>query len=332
MPLHFFLNYGGPSGYWFSNNNALATTALMGACRDYYGSPHSQVSFVVKGIHVTVQTDGIHRSLRISAPDTSTTELFDSLSNTASNFCNLDYGLLSNNCATSVATVLHQLDPTITPPDVILPWTLDRHIRSYCSKTYNPQQMQEFQNNAEAETNSYITTFLQDHYEQYEYRCLFKVASGKRRGSGERTKSIFLEAGWVTEDKDKTLHPTGKAPQDFKRELEAYNKDVALVEQLKKLYKEKASIFSINAWILFKENPDSETVLANLRAQAKKNPTGACAKVLHQYDQDKGLKEHAHKDSNQTWTSKASALRDQAEEAPSVKDSTEVSDPNNPRV
>lgn len=291
---YFYSNYGRPMEENFTNKLEEARK-LQQNCRDFYGPPARELVIQdqdgkgIRGINVTVYTHGIHRSVMLHLPkDASdeTRELFKKIRTKAAAFCqgeHENYKVLSKNCVTSVSSILNYLDPKITPPDMVVPWSLDANIKKH-AKTYAENSLEQsfitkYQEIANKEVFSSFKTY---HWESNTINSSTDIVShayGKAGGTGERTKSTLVELGWVVEDKiSHLLWPTDKAPPDFKTGLEAYNNDYEKVQELKQLYNEKVTGFSRNN--LFKNDPDYETAIKRIKAQAEINPNGASAAVL----------------------------------------------------
>lgn len=285
MAMHYFLNFGGP-GSWtaFDEDSANHLNKL---CQYYYSQPNRYIQFNINGITATICTYSIHRALILHVPDgasDATLQAFDNAKIAAATIMSQDYNILSNNCVTAVASALHAIDPRITPANVILPWTLDLNLKNYGQ--YYPENsvagsfIAQYSTISKRELFSFLRT---RHWEKniiQSEQDIIKHAYGKTGGSGERTKSTLLQLGWVIEDKHRILRPTKKAPEEFKLGLEAFNLDYENMLNLKRLYRSQASLLSINAKFIFKDNPDYETALSRLHFQAAKNPKSVSAKVL----------------------------------------------------
>jgi hypothetical protein len=283
---HFFLNYGGPGGKWVSDTLDV-TNYLDAVCRNSYGRPVRYVKYTIKGVEVTVCTYGIHRALRLDVPDGASQETINAFMEARKigrGFCSTAYVLLGNNCVTAVAKALNSLDNRITPWDMILPWNLDKNLKKYGK--YYPKNtifgyfIDKYTEIADREFFSFMRARHWEEKTINSNRDIIAHAYGKTEGTGERTKSILIELGWVKEDKHHVLRPTEQAPAEFKIGLEEFNRDHEKMLRLKNLYKTEAGFFSLNARNFFKDNPDYETALDRIKQQALKNPTGASANVL----------------------------------------------------
>ncbi len=132
MPMHFFLNYGGPGGKWASDNLE-ETSRLDSICRDKYVIPIRKVQFNIKGIDVTICTYGVHRALRLDVPDGASQETIDAFNKAKYarvQILRTKYSLLANNCVTAVAKVLNTLDSRMTPEGVVWPCNLDENVKN----------------------------------------------------------------------------------------------------------------------------------------------------------------------------------------------------------
>lgn len=283
----FFLNYGGPGGQYFSSNPE-KIAALDRACqREYTGSVRS-VGALVRGVNVTVHTYGVHRALTCEIPDDASPTVrarYDLARYTAERDISRAYELTRHNCVTSVATVLNGLEPRLTPPGIVSPWSLDSELSDYCGdygeRTTSALFVDEYQKAMRQERFSFlrICSWTDERIESP--IDIIKHSYGRgTEGSGERTKSTLIKLDWVTEDKNGVLIPSFNAPADFQAGLNHYNEDYAKVQQLKSLYEKEASVFSFNKHHFFDDNPDYKTAIARLEAQEKRNPHGASAKVL----------------------------------------------------
>lgn len=282
MGKSYYLNYGGPGGLWGSENPE-DIEFLDNECRKHYGMPIRKVRYMIQGINVTICTYGIHRALRLDIPDNASKEtvnMFEDLKDLAEEIIEDDYELLNNNCVTSVARVLNYLVPNILPKKLIWPWSLDKNIKKNC-KNYLPNtDTSNFINKYTEISDRHFFSFSKGYDwddNQPSNRDIIKNAYGKRK---ERTKSALIELGWVTEDTNHILHPTDASPLEFKRDLAEFNLDHEKVVMLKNLYKSEAGFFSRNVRNFFKDNPNYETALKRVIAQARKNPQGAAFKVL----------------------------------------------------
>lgn len=315
---HFFLNYGGLSSFW--SEDPLITMNLHQECINFYGQPIRFREYKVKGLDLTVCTYGIHRALLVQLPENAskeTSDLFEIIKENAAEFCWSEYELLNNNCVTSVANILNLIDKNMTPKKVVFPWSLDQHLKKYCGSYEQGTSMAAFIEKYQEKVQRQRFTLLRRHHwaetKVETAQDIIAHAYGKTGGTGERTKSTLLELGWVTEDKNHLLRPTQKAPADFREGLAEYNLDLEKVQKLKQLYKREASIFSRHARDFFNDNPDYETVIKRLEAQAKMNPKGASATVLFNFFQAK----------TQSFKEMHEALRDEIEPksapGPSIK-------------
>ena len=95
-------------------------------------------AFQVGAITVTVHQYGItHRAVEINLNDNNNKEdqiRFEKALLIAQEITRQKYAALSNNCVTAVSMVLHTLDPSITPDDLILPSALDEKVADYANK------------------------------------------------------------------------------------------------------------------------------------------------------------------------------------------------------
>lgn len=286
MPNQFFLNYGSPEEAWMTLDES-RIFFIDKNCKEIYGEPIRYIQLKIKDVNVIICTYGIHRGLILFIPDDASNETksaFDQAKNISFEIVSTEYNILTNNCVTAVAKVLHALDPRTTSPHVIWPWTLDSNIKKYGKyypeHTVAGQFMTKYHQISKRECFSFLRT---RHWEKSiidSNQDIISHAYGKTGGTGERTKSTLLQLGWVIEDKQHMLRPTDKSPKDFKEGLESFNQDYENMLHVKQLYLSQASILSKNARIIFKDNPDYETALARINEQAQKNPKGASAKVL----------------------------------------------------
>ncbi|WP_131777670.1 hypothetical protein [Legionella fairfieldensis] len=291
--MHFFLNYGGPGGRFFSKDKEL-TQHLHNRCKKYYKFPIRQSVYQEQGMTITVHTYGLHRALHVEIPDTCNDEtwnVYQKAQKQAEYFSNKKYKLLGNNCVTSVATVLNTINPNITPHNIIYPWDLDQQLKMYSH--YNRRTA--IANGFDGFIENYQKKFHQESFSFFRKRGwankpiktsrdIIHHAYGRSGGTGERTKTVLLDEEWVVEDKNGLLQPGPKAPVMFKIGLQSYNGDWLKVQQLKKLYQQEASFFSFRLHSPFKDHPDFETAKKRLELRAQKNPKGASAKTLLQWE------------------------------------------------
>lgn len=294
---HFFLNYGGPGGKWFSDKQQ-AMRDLDDACKKTYGWPIRRASYVIHGLKITVHTYGLHRALSLEVPkgaSPETTIMFEKAKIQAQFLCTKEYALLRNNCVSAVAAVLNELDNNTVPPDIVFPWSLDAWLKQYCGHYATNKMTNDFIGKYQEKINNESFSFFRKRHwlttQISSAEDIILHAYGKTGGTGERTKSTLLELGWVSEDTTHLLIPTPKAPLDFQKGLTAYNQDYKNVCKLKKLYRQEAGFFSYHAYAFFKDQPDYATALDRLKEQAVKNPKGASASVLRRLNNSTDLNE-----------------------------------------
>jgi hypothetical protein len=165
--------------------------------------------------------------LALEAPEGASAESIDTFNHalaTAELIEGTAYHVLKNNCVSSVAKILHQLDAKTTSPDVTMPWKLDKSLRRYCGfycqETPEGLFIQKYQQKVDKEdcTAPYWAkkpiTSLND---------IIEIAYHSDRD--EKTKSSLLELGWIIEPKKGLLLPTECAPEQFILGLIAYNKE-----------------------------------------------------------------------------------------------------------
>lgn len=287
-----FLNYGGPARPFSTNKADIEKMAK--ACESSYGDPVRQSDFEIKGIEVSVRTYGIHRALHLKVSDSCSEETYEQFlkaGQAAKKACETQYNLLGNNCVTSVAKVLNTLDDKITAKDVFVPWNLDKTVKSYTQALAVTGTAKEFMQQYTESIKQDRMAFLKtNHWLRNEITSLTDIvahAYGKNGNSGEKTKSTLLGLAWVRENKEGILTPTSRAPKDFAAGLTAYNEDYAKALELKKMYKNETTLYSMNVHRIFKDNPDFETALNRIQTQAEKNPGGAASKVLLKMQQSK---------------------------------------------
>lgn len=283
----FYLNYGGP-GFNTGYVTGLEIDDAYRECNVFYGKPHrkSSLNFAeLPGLEVTIHTDGIHRSLTVSLDDgkanSNSSKAFNKLKEVANQESTEDYQLLGHNCVRATTNTLCGLNDFLTEnhkfqfgANISMPWTLDNKIKNYIKN--NPETLVEhkedyfsqFKQAYNESVNRSFNPFVSNHWQKQSITSAEDVigkAYGHRAGSGERTKSVLIEMGWVKEDEHKMLHPTQDAPEDFKAGLNEYNEDIYKVQWLKQELKNQgASFFQI--WKLFRNDPDSEMVLDKLQA------------------------------------------------------------------
>lgn len=129
----FFLNYGGPGGSYLSQDPE-KIDALELVCQQEYSGAKRAIGGTVKGISFTVHTYGVHRALTCEIPENASApvqRLYETLLQSAREEAMTDYNLTGHNCVTSVAKVLNELDPYLTPADMVAPWNLDSNLNEY---------------------------------------------------------------------------------------------------------------------------------------------------------------------------------------------------------
>ncbi len=262
----FFLNYGGPGGIWCTSKQASIPT-LDRECKENYGPPARSVELSIQGLKVKILTYGIHRALHIELPPLAspkTRSLYDQLHKTAFDFCGKNYALLSNNCVTAVTTVLHQLDATIVPQYLVFPWSLDATLKVYQHQHASTGFLKPFFNLYEQKaTEQACFAFIHSRAKLHEFKSLHDVLNKAYQGEHqerERTKSALLELNWVIEDKEGLLHPTQKAPMDFRLGLVQFNQDYQAVTTLKNIVSSHG-IAQKTLNKMFQDNPDYPTAL-----------------------------------------------------------------------
>lgn len=266
----FFLNYGGPGDYWFASN-AQRISALDEACRNHYGPPHRTEEFSIHGLQIKVLTYGYHRALQVELPpnaDAASKRLYQILREEAHAFCDKEYAILTNNCVTSVAHILHRLDPLLSPKYLVLPWTLDSALKKSPVLHIPPSFMQPFFEVYDKKDQSNYFNFVSQRTKLRSLKSVQDVIVNAYHGEHrerERTKSSLLELQWVTEDKNGILHPTAKAPVDFSIGLQQFNHDYQAVLELKS-FAELQEISQDKLEPIFQDNPDYATACERLKA------------------------------------------------------------------
>jgi hypothetical protein len=236
---YYFSNYGGPSykdeQYYHSQNAYIPE--LIKSNNQMYKIPLSEANYTINGVHATVFTTGIHRSVLLSIPkicSDETRQLFLHAKETADKFNGQDYTLLDHNCVQCTSTVLRALapnDPNLPPLTVSMPWRLDSHLKKYCG-SYKDNTINEFTKAYQEKINQEWFSFARSRSfaggkKQIDsVQEIIKHATGDSpKSSGERTKSVLKKMEWVTEDATGILRPGKNAPEDFKKELTAYYKN-----------------------------------------------------------------------------------------------------------
>lgn len=193
---------------------------------------------------------------------------------------NDEYHLLANNCVTATSRILNCLDSKIIPRDMVVPWNFDAQLKKYCGSYAQESAIGQFVSAYQKDVhNQSFARFRTNHWTNHRIVSEADIIKHSYDG-GERTKSTLIKMGWVVEDQNKILRAGPAAPRVFATGLEEYNRDYEKVQDLKKLYKENAGPFSRHAREFFKDNPDYETALGRIKAQAAINPDGASAKVM----------------------------------------------------
>ncbi|PJD91507.1 MAG: hypothetical protein CK424_06780 [Legionella sp.] len=261
----FYLNYGGPGGWWLkSDENAIKQ--LDNICKQHYGPPNRTKTWVTRGLTVTVHTYGIHRGLQIEIPDNAdddTRQLYYDLRKKAKEFCAKDYFILGNNCVTSVAAILHALDPTIINKYYVFPWTFDAAIQHYLYPTVVKPFLDVYEKKIHNESSTRSDSFRMKLKEIKSSKDIIKTAHSQNDRQRERTKSALLELHWVIQDNHGVLHPTPKAPVDFSLGLNKYNHEVKKTTQLKWLYEKE----NLDAHVIFKDAPNYITAIERIKNQ-----------------------------------------------------------------
>ncbi|HRD70041.1 MAG TPA: hypothetical protein PK657_07840 [Legionella sp.] len=228
--MHFFLNYGGPGGYWLSDNNTGLTHKLQSSCKSYYGPPYTCQTISAHGLSIIVYSYGIHRALKVSIepnPTDETISLFEEARTQAQNFCDKNYAFLKNNCVTAVGMILNSIDPNFCTANMIIPASFDQQIKKYCgsynSGTWVDLFVQQYQNKVHSEPFSFFRKVSWAEKRINSATDIFSHAYGHNGLSGKRTKSILLKLNWITVEKDGELKPTSMAPEDFSKALLEFN-------------------------------------------------------------------------------------------------------------
>ncbi len=287
----FMLNYGGPGGIWWTSTQD-KIPKLDEVCKDCYGPPTRTESFFAHGLEIKVLTYGIHRGLYVELPEDAGFEaehLYEELSTKARDFCKKGYNLLGNNCVTSVATVLHALDPNITPQHIVFPWTLDAIIKKHQYLQTKEADLRPFFEvyQKKLEQSTYLP-FRNTRLKLQEIKSSKEIimnAHSQDKTQRERTKSSLLELNWVIEDNHGMLHPTKNAPPDFSRGLKNFNHETRKVKVLEILYnEEKKNAASVTKKNIFADNPDYETALIRMQKKGDKLPDHALERILLKMD------------------------------------------------
>lgn len=226
----FFVNYGGPGNAYFADNYD-KFEHLDAACRNEYSMPKKSVSWFMHGLKLEVFMYGVHRALYVELPNqasSETKERYALMSATARDFMETStYNIASRNCVTSVATTLHALDATITPSNLVLPWSLDSIIKKCQYMQTNEASLRPFFDIYHKKTSTVshfafprVTSSPMTiaHTEDITQHAYSADASEKTR-----TRSTLLELQWVTEDHQGILHPTATAPIELHKSFLAYN-------------------------------------------------------------------------------------------------------------
>ena len=235
----FFLNYGGPGGYWLSNTEGL-TNKLISKCTSYYGGSMwtQQASCMVKGLQATLYSFGIHRALRLDLPPDSPQAVRDSFYDTkkfALTLCDNEYQLIHNNCATTVSIVLNRLDRNLTPNHIISPWRLDDEFKDYIKCLINEKDptLKNFMHKYRQIVSAEFLFLKKPHWMLHEIQSLAElIEKSHDKKFEERSRSTLYELGWVIGMNHDNKFVLGtKAPKDFREGLRKYYTECQLINQ-----------------------------------------------------------------------------------------------------
>ncbi len=236
----FFVNFGGPGGYWLSNTDDLTNT-LINACTSYYGGPMwtQQASCMVNGLQATIYSFGIHRALRLELPPDAPQAVQDSFYDTkklALTLCDKEYKLIHNNCATTVAAVLNSLDKNLTPNHIISPWALDDEFKDYIKRSIKEKDatLQNFMQRYQQIVNEEFLFFEKPHWMYHEIQSLTDlIEKSHDKKFEERSRATLYELGWIIGMNHDNKFVLGKnAPSDFREGLRKYYAECKLANQV----------------------------------------------------------------------------------------------------
>lgn len=295
MPNQFFLNYGGPGGYYFTEDPG-QQMYLDNACRDFYGKPVRKFTIESQGLLVTIHTYGIHRAATVVMPDSASPEtlaLYEKIGHRMQIFCEHEpYKLMSNNCVTSVATLLSELSPDIPSKNEWIPWRFDHTLKEkakagvFSIGSTKEQFLKKYHEKMNSDTFSFLKKSYWKDNPDHSILDIAKRAHQKNVHYDEKTLSTLLDLGWVTCNEHGRLTATTTAPMDFQKGLSEYNKDWDNVQQLKQVY-EKNDGTRYRAYFIFQGDADLETVVLRMKKAAKDEPQDqALNKCLTVYEQE----------------------------------------------
>jgi hypothetical protein len=289
----FYLNYGGPGFDSGLVDGAENIKRAYSECHEVYGKPHRKLALQFEelpGLVVTVHTDGIHRSLTVeldgAVRDRKSLAAYRKLKNAANEECYEEYNFFGHNCVRATASVISALNEHLKPENrfsfgkytfgtkTFVPWNLDAMLKRYIKRrpsilvTVKEDAFAEFKERYnESIHKSHYSFFVANNWQNRSITSADDIigkAYGHRAGKGERTKSVLLEMGWVTEDENQMLHPTDKAPKEFQDGLNSYNQDLYTVQWLKEEFiRQGASPKEVKK--LFRHDPDTSAVLQKLQ-------------------------------------------------------------------
>lgn len=227
----FFLNFGGPGGRWITDDPE-QTARLIDHCTSYYGGSRFslQSSCIVNGIHVTLYAFAVHRAVYLELPentDDDNVALFYKAKQIAVHLCDNEYKLMENNCVTAAASLLHMLDPSLTPHQLISPWTLDKLFKNYIIQSYakKPETLKIFFSKYQQKVKSEFTLFsTPPHWTLHEIQSLHElIQKSHDKNFEERTKKVLFELGWVIGINANNQFIVGTAaPSDFREGLNKF--------------------------------------------------------------------------------------------------------------
>ncbi|MCX7091727.1 MAG: hypothetical protein NTU48_09800 [Legionellales bacterium] len=316
----FFLNYGGPGEQWYTSNQT-EIPALDQACDATYGPPRRSVNLSVQGLKLKIMAYGVHRAIHVELPPFSsykTHQLYDQLRETALDFCDKDYAILNNNFVTAVTTILHQIDPTIVPQYLVFPWSLDDTLKEYQHQQVSAGFLKQFFNLYEQKLNQQnYFSFISNRAKLREIKSLHDVLNKAYQGEHhdrERTKSALIELNWVTEDEQGLLHPSSRAPMDFRLGLIQFNQDYQAVTVLKNIVSShEITQKTLNK--LFQDSPDYTTAMERTKHHFMSISPTAYADIEFQME----IWQHAQEMREETYDLDDNTLNEEQDDDPSFK-------------
>ena len=292
METFFFLNYGGPGGCWLTSRDEKYLN-LLSECMDAYigGRKHYKyVELYLMGLQCRVHSFGIHRALSVQLPSIDASDkqlsLFDTLHKMAKEICLLDYKILSHNCVTGVAKLLHAIDPNLVrDPDLKMPWSLDKEVSQYCGfyckETTAGVFIQKYQDKVKSKGVESPFWSRRNIYHLKDLVVAFEV------GGDELTKKSLIELGWIIETKRATFETGPNAPCDFKNAFDAYYEEQRKIAEIQNQYQDYAreDTKPEEERFIFGTNHDIDIIIKNLK-QVANHPeySRAAQQTLKKFD------------------------------------------------